>query len=378
MSGPAPLVAFNLLFLVPGDTGGLESYARWLIPELVRQGEGEFRFLAIVPEEGRAWSDRLGVPLPVEVLPVRSQRREQWVYGEQVLLPRALKRTGAALVHNMGATGPLRGRTPMITTTHDMIYHRIPEVGAGMRGWGMRALTPRVARRSDAVITVSQSSADDVREIAGLDPASIAVIPNAGQPPGPPASDEEVRRVLGADDRQILLYPTALRPHKNIAGLMRALALIPPEARPLVAIPGYETPYGDELRRIAFQSGVAEDARFLGWVSAEMIAGLYRVADALIFPSRYEGFGLPVLEAMQRGLPVISSQASSMPEVAGDAAVYFDPDDPAQMAAAIRTVLADPDLRASMAQRGLARAERFSWVDAAAATLDVYRTVLGR
>ncbi len=371
-----PLIAFNLLFLVPGDTGGLESYARRLVPELVRQGD-EFRFMAVTSSDAANWRGLEEFDIPVTILPVHAHRREQWVFGEQILLPRELRRAGASLLHNLGATGPLRGSTPMVTTTHDMIYHRIPEAEQGLRGRGMRALVPRVARRSRAVITSSESAADDIAQIAGVPREGISVIPiAAGEPTVTPLAAAAVRAAVGATDRQLVLYPTAVRPHKNIAGLLRALAQIDPTQRPVVAIPGYETTHAVELRRLAAELGVEDDVRLLGWVSVEMLEGLFAAADALVFPSRYEGFGLPILEAMQRRLPVVCSRVSSMPEVAGDSAEYFDPSDSAEIAAAMMRVLGDSELRSRMAERGVQRAKDFSWSSAASGTLAVYRRLL--
>ena len=126
-------------------------------------------------------------------------------------------------------------------------------------------------------------------------------------------------------ERRVLLSLSAKRPHKNLLALIGALARIPAEERPVLVLPGYPTAHEAELRERAASEGVADDVRFPAWVSAEELEGLWALAQAFVFPSLYEGFGLPVLEAMARGVPVACSNASSLPEVAGDAALLFDP-----------------------------------------------------
>jgi glycosyltransferase involved in cell wall biosynthesis len=168
-----------------------------------------------------------------------------------------------------------------------------------------------------------------------------------------------------------VLSLSAMRPHKNLAGLIDALALIPAERRPVAVLPGYETPHVAELREHARRAGV--DARFPGWLEAADVEGLFALSAAFVFPSLYEGFGLPLLEAMARGVPVASSDRASLPEVAGDAAVLFDPSDPAAIAAAIEQVLTDPE---PWVTRGRERVEQFTWRRTAELTLASYERAL--
>jgi glycosyltransferase involved in cell wall biosynthesis len=366
-------VGLNLVFLVPGETGGMETYARALVPALARAAPGT-RFTAFVGRDAR------GVDLGVErvVLGVSAANRADWVRGEQLGLPRAAQRAGCDLVHSLASTAPATGRFRRITTVHDLNYQVVPEAHFGVRGLGMRALVPLAVRRSDRVIAVSHSTRDDLVRLLHADPARIDVVPNGlGRPPattGTPAARLRARLDLG--DRQVLLCLSAKRPHKNLTGLIDALALIPPERRPVAVMPGYPTPHEEELRARAGERCVAADVRLIGWTSDDDVEGLFALAAAFAYPSLYEGFGLPVLEAMARGVPVACSDRSSLPEVAGDAALLFDPAEPAAIARAIERLLGDQGLARTLAEKGRHQAARFTWERAAQGTLAAYERVL--
>jgi glycosyltransferase involved in cell wall biosynthesis len=305
------------------------------------------------------------------VVPVRASHRAQWVRGEQLLLPRLAR--GCDLLHSLASTAPARGPFVRVTTIHDLNYLVVPEAHFGLRALGMRVLVPLAARRSRRIISVSEATKRDLVERLGVDAKRIDVVPNGyGRPPGAtPAPERELRAKYGLGERPVLLSLSAKRPHKNLAGLLDALALIPAERRPVAVLPGYPTPHEAELRERAQRLGV--EASFPGWTSAEDIEGLFGLSAVFVFPSFYEGFGLPLLEAMARGVPVASSDRASLPEVAGDAAVLFDPGDPAAIAAAIERLLADP---APWIAAGHERVKRFTWQRTAELTLAAYERAL--
>ena len=175
----------------------------------------------------------------------------------------------------------------------------------------------------------------------------------------------------------MLLTLSAKRPHKNLLALIGALARIPSERRPVLVLPGYPTAHEAELRARAAALGVADDVRFPAWLSAEELEGLWSIARAFVFPSLYEGFGLPVLEAMARGVPVACADASSLPEVAGDAALLFDPREETAIAGALSRLLDDEGLRRRLRVLGSAQAQRFTWAQTARLTLESYARALG-
>lgn len=373
-------VGLNLIFLVPGETGGMEVAARELIPALLVAAGADFRFTAFINREAAAAADGpWGELLPAVTVPVNARNRIQWVRGEQTLLPRMAARAGVGLLHSLASTAPLWGRFRRITTVHDLIYARFPEAHSGIRDLGMKVLVPAAARRSHRLIADSLSTRRDIVDLLGVASGRIDVVPlglGAVQRE-PPLACEEVRRRFGLGERRVLLSLSAKRPHKNLATLIEALARIPAGRRPLLVLPGYPTWYEQELRERAAATGVGEDVRFLGWVGGAELEGLWALAEVFVFPSLYEGFGLPVLEAMARGVPVACSNASSLPEVVGDAALLFDPHDPGGIAAAVERLLGDAAEVARLTAAGRERAATFTWQRTARLTLESYARALG-
>jgi glycosyltransferase involved in cell wall biosynthesis len=360
-------VALNLVYLVPGETGGMEVYARELIPRLVARDD--LRVTALINREAAAaggpWEDAA-----VEVVPVRARNRVEWVRGEQQHVPQMAARAGADLVHSLGSTAPLYGRVPRITTIHDLNYKLVPEAHFGLRGLGMRALVPAAARRSRRIIVDAESTRRDLAEHLGTPAAKVDVVP-LGVTPVPPAEPTpDLRARLGLGDQPLVLSVSAKRPHKNLPRLLRAVAAIPAERRPALVIPGYPTPHEAELRALAAELGI--DVAFPAWLAAEELEGLYALATCVVFPSLYEGFGLPVLEAMARGVPVATSNRSSLPEVAGDAALLFDPTDVAAIRDATERLLGDPAERERLRAAGRTRAAQFTWERTAELTVASY------
>jgi glycosyltransferase involved in cell wall biosynthesis len=374
-----PHIGLNLIFLVPGETGGMEVAARELIPALLAEAPGGMRFTAFVNRETAAAKDGpWGELLPAVTVPVNARNRVQWVLGEQTLLPAAAMRARVDLVHSLASTAPLWGRFRRVVTVHDLIYARFPEAHAGIRDKGMKVLVPQAVRRSDRVIADSLSTRDDLVQMLGVDAAKIDVVPLGlgGVQRAAPIDEHETRARFQLGERRVLLSLSAKRPHKNLLALIGALARIPSEDRPVLVLTGYPTAHEAELRARAASEGLDADVRFPAWLSAEELEGLWALAQAFVFPSLYEGFGLPVLEAMVRGVPVACSNASSLPEVAGDAALLFDPHDEAAIAGALRRLLDDVTLREQLRVRGLARAGEFTWQRTARLTLESYRRAL--
>jgi glycosyltransferase involved in cell wall biosynthesis len=366
-------VGLNLVFLVPGRTGGMEIAARALIPALRDAAPGA-RFTAFVNSE--AEGEDFGVESVV--IPVAAVRRTEWVRGEQQLLPGLARRAGCDLVHSLGSTAPAYGRFVRVTTIHDLNYLTVPDAHFGLLGLGMRVLVPLAAHRSARVIADSESTRDDLVARLRLPRERIDVVPlGLGRPARTvPTPAAELRTRLRLGERPVVLSLSAKRPHKNLRGLLDALARIAEERRPLLVLPGYPTPHEAELREHAAGRGIADDVRFEGWTGDADIAGLLAMSGAFVFPSFYEGFGLPVLEAMAAGVPVACSNRSSLPEIAGDAALLFDPDDPAAIAAAIETLLFDRPEAERLRAAGRRRAALFTWERTAELTLVSYERAL--
>jgi glycosyltransferase involved in cell wall biosynthesis len=356
----------------------MEIAARELIPELIAHAPPGMRFTAYVNREAAAAPGPWGELLPAVTVPVRARRRAQWVLGEQTLLPALAARDRVSLLHSLASTAPLLGPFRRVVTVHDLIYARFPDAHAGLRDKGMRVLVPAAARRSHRVIADSHSTREDLLELLGLSAELIDVVPlGLGSPARARAlAEADTRQRYELGSRPVLLALSAKRPHKNLLALIDALAELAADARPVLVLPGYPTEHEVTLRARAREVGVDEDVRFPAWVSDEELEGLWAIARAFVFPSLYEGFGLPVLEAMARGVPVACSDASSLPEVAGDAALLFDPRSPEQLAGALRRLLDDDGLRERLREAGRARAREFTWERTARMTLDVYARTL--
>jgi glycosyltransferase involved in cell wall biosynthesis len=364
------------VYLVPGETGGTEVVARELLPALVEAAGPDVRFTAFVNREAAAaeggpWKELM----EWVTVPVDARNRVQWVRGEQQYLPRLAARSGVDLLHSLANTGPVHGRFRRVLTVHDLIHRFYPDTHGGLKARGMALLVPAAIRRSQRVMADSAATAEDLVRELHVAREKIDVVPLGvgATARATPLDAATLRARHGLGDRRIALTVAAKRPHKNLPRLLEALALIAPEQRPLLVLPGYGTFHDDELTTRVNTLGIAGDVRLLGWVEDDELEGLYAAADVFVLPSLYEGFGLPVLEAMARGLPVACSDRGSLREVAGDAARRFDPEDPASIAAAMSEVLQDPAVAARLRDAGRLQAARFTWEACARATLDVYQ-----
>jgi glycosyltransferase involved in cell wall biosynthesis len=305
--------------------------------------------------------------------------------AEHVSIPRKLRRLGADLFHSPHYVLPLLGRTPSVVTIHDCIHLLFPE-------YLPNRLAPRYARymmrkavqKSALVFTVSEASRRDILHFfPEADPERVRVVPNAIDPSLEEVpSHEEMDRVRERYQirGRFVLYAGNIKPHKNLERLIEAFGQL--RHRPgfedmkLLIIGDEVSRYGS-LRRAVEAAGVRQDVRFFGFVPDRTLACLYRLASVFAFPSLYEGFGLPPLEAMACGTPVVTSNVSSLPEVVGDAALLVDPRDADALADALGRVLSDDALRADLVARGHLRVQRFSWERSVAAIHDGYMKALG-
>jgi glycosyltransferase involved in cell wall biosynthesis len=366
-------VGLNLIFLVPREMSGLETYARELTKALLARDVQLTAFVNREASADPAWRELV----PTVTVPVNGRRRAAWVRGEQLLLPRLAQDAGVDVVHSLASTAPARGAFARVVTIHDVIYRIHPEAH-GWRTLALRLLIPLAARRSHRIVAPSESTRRDLVAYLDVPEDKIDVVPNGvGQPPAEAWPDEEtIRRTHRLGARQLLLTVSLKRPNKNLERLLEALALIPPKRRPLIVLAGHATPYQEQLRAHAARLGVSDDARFLDWVPANELEGLYRAATAFVFPSLYEGFGLPVLEAMTRGVPVACSNRGALAEVADDAALTFDPERPEEIATAIERLLVDSRERERLARAGELNAARYSWAETARKTVASYESAL--
>jgi len=270
-----------------------------------------------------------------------------------------------------------------VVTIHDCIHLMFPQYLPNRLAYiYARTSLALAARRASRVLTVSETSKSDILRYCTIPADRITVVPNAlDERLAVPPPDEEIRRTRERYqlDCPFALYVGNIKPHKNLERLIEAFHLVRREGfeRLKLLIIGDQISKFPRLRRAVDRYKLHKHVRFLGFVGEDTLAALYRLATVFVFPSLYEGFGLPPLEAMASGCPVVTSNVSSLPEVVGDAAVLVDPYSAASIANGIQQVLTDGELRAQLRDRGFARARAFSWEASVRRTIDVYREVAG-
>jgi glycosyltransferase involved in cell wall biosynthesis len=295
----------------------------------------------------------------------------------------AARACDAKLLHVPSMLAPIRGSVRVVVNIHDLAILRFPRKFRRWHRTWTSWLLPRVARTAAAVIALSEATKLDIVELLDVAPERITVIPcgiNAEFTRCPDESRLDAVRERYSLPREFLISVGAIEPRKNLSRLLEAIQRLTEADRSLADLSlVHAGPVGwhaEDVPRTMAKLGLANRVRFLGFVPDEDLAVLYRLARASVYPSLFEGFGLPVLEAMASGCPVVTSDRSSLPEVAGDAAVLVDPTDIDAIADGIRRVWQDEPLRRELTWRGLRRAARFTWDSAARETVRVYDRVL--
>jgi glycosyltransferase involved in cell wall biosynthesis len=366
-------VGINAMFLEP-RFGGLDTYVRALVPELMRLAPG-VRFSVYCSPGGREYLGREDWAEEIElIVPPLLGRRGLKALGELTVLG-AIAGRQVDLLHSMALTAPLRTRAVNVVTLADVTWIVAPDPGeaATVRLW--RIVVPPVARRADRVIALSQAGAEHVVEHLRVSRERIDVVPLASGESAlvTPTSAAELRSRLELGAGPVILSVSAKKVHKNLERLVRAMATVvehSPDA--VLVLPGNPTEHERDLRELAQQLGIAANVAFPAYVDAPDLEGLYALAQCFVFASVNEGFGIPILEAMRRRVPVACSRASALPEVAGEAARYFDPYSVPDIASALIELLGDRELAARLVALGCEREAGFTWQATAEGTLESY------
>ncbi len=366
-----PRIGINAIFLLPG-MGGLDTYVQELVPELVRQAPST-RFSVFCSPAGERHLRANDWATEVELVshPAYGVRGLKALCESMALGWTAGRRVD--LIHSVALTAPLWTRAATVVTIADTIWLHDRRPDATVRLW--RLIVPPAARRADRVIAISHHTVRDIVEHLHVAPdrVDVTLLGHRRGEPAPGLSGPETRRRFALDPGPIVLMVGTRKPHKNVLGLLRAMpALLAARPDAQLVLAGNPTAHEPELLAETERLGLVAHVSFLPFVTAEELEGLYAAAEVFVLPSLDEGFGLPILEAMARGLPVACSNAASLPEVAGDAARLFDPADEREIASALSELLGDPALRAQLVARGRRRHTELSWKSTAAGTLESY------
>lgn len=373
-AGRAPLkVAVDLVYFT-GRKGGTETYAKGLFRALPRVAP-DLRFVGLTNTELGA-SPPDWFPGPVVQLPVSGENRLAWAGAEAGFVALAARRIGADLLHCPANFGPIARMLPTVVTIHDLLSFRHPDLIPGRLAKGVSLLSRRAGRAADRILTDSDASAADIARFVGVDVGKVDVVPLAASTPGPADDRPGALQHLGIPDgRRFVLSIGNRMPHKNFEALLRAWTTLP-EDRPLLVLTGSHG--ADPLRPLVAELGLDTDVLLCGWVTGIEIETLYKRADLYVCPSLFEGFGLPVLEAMQRGCPVAASDIPVLHEIGGSAVRYVDATSPGTLAADLGGLLADDATLAGLAAGGPAQSARFTWEAAARATAVSFRRAAGQ
>jgi glycosyltransferase involved in cell wall biosynthesis len=373
------MLAHKLSFAGDYREAGISRYIEYLlqyVPRLLETNE-ELHAFARSEDDTNALERRFPSTIrwhwsrvPTGKVPIR-------IAWEQCISPWITRGQNLDLVHGPVNVIPLASRMPSVVTIHDLAFLAFPEQYPAAQVRYLKSMTAASARRARRVITVSQFTADDVAARLSIPQEKIRAIPNGVSEAFYPRSPERVAafRLMNDLPEAFILFVGTLQPRKNLIGLLRAFARVPEDVRiPLfvVGAPGWMySDIFDEVERL----GISGDVRFPGYASSELLPLWYSAATAFVYPSYYEGFGLPVLEAMACGTPVITSNVSSLPEVVGDAGITVSPGDVQAIADAIERLLRDTELRESLVSAGQKQSRQFSWAATAEQTVSVYREI---
>jgi len=305
-------------------------------------------------------------------------------YGEQILFPRLIKRQKVDLMHFPHFNVPIFSRVPFVVTVHDLIITHYPTIKAttlgpaayALKQIGYHTVIRHAVNKSRKIIAVSEFTKNDIIDSFGANPEKISVTYEAADAPIDLTKRESSEIVLNKFKvkQPYILYVGNAYPHKNIGGLIKAFKIIKDKNLSLVLV-GKEDYFYRRVKKEAEKEDALEGVNFTGFVSDEELAALYRNARLYCFPSFYEGFGLPPLEAMTYGVPVVSSDRSCLPEILKDAAEYFNPDDLDQTAKILYDISSNESRRADLIKKGYEQVKKYSWERCARETLAIYNGI---
>lgn len=373
-------VGINLLWLVPRVVGGSEQSTVGYLRALAHDPPEDLDVTLFVLRAFREAHPDVTASFRTVVAPVGGARKglrvaaeSSWLAGEG--LARRLD-----LLHHAGGVVPAVHAVPSVVTVHDLQPLALPGNFSPLKRRYLATMLPRTVRAARLVLTPSEQVRQSVLERLGTAPHKVLVAPHALDPrehPPPSAARREALRAALRLQGPYFVHPAITYPHKNHLVLVRAFAAVVaahPDA--VLVLAGGSGPAEASLAEAIEREGIGHAVRRVGWLPAADVDALLAGATALAFPSRYEGFGLPVLEAMHQGCPVLAADATALPEVVDGAGILVDPDDPEEWSRRMCTMIEEPGLRVDLAERGRARAATFTWGRTAGIITGAYRRAL--
>jgi glycosyltransferase involved in cell wall biosynthesis len=375
----AHLVAFNKSY----RQAGVSKYTELLINNLARL-DREDEFLIYIGNAPRPDSFAAAPNFQIKASRFPTIKPPVRIGWEQFLGPAVLLRDRPDLLHCPVNVVPLAAPCKTVVTIHDLGFMRYPERYRAAKRNYLRAATFLSARRAAHIITDAESGRQEIIELLGVKQDRVTAVPLGVDERFKPVAREEVEQFKQEKSlpERFVLYLGTLEPRKNLPLLLRGFARLRKEKPEAVegvelVLSGAKGWLYDEIFRLVRELGLEEVTRFPGYVSEEELPLWYNSAECFVYPSVYEGFGLPPLEAMACGCPVITSNTSSLPEVVGEAGLTVGPEDEAGLSAALAILLTEPPERAARRELGLAQARKFTWEETARRTLEIYRRVAG-
>lgn len=365
-------IGLNLLYLLPGIVGGTESYARGLISGLTEIDQHN-EYLVFLNRESANWHFRAGQNFRTIVCPVSASSRVNRYFVEQTLFPFICRRHRVHLIHSLGYVAPLFPQCFSVVTIHDLNYRAYGSQMPFLKRAALHGFVTASVYRADHIIAVSQFTRKEILRAFRLLPCKISVTHEASTREADTHPDVQgVMPAFGISRPYILAF-SSRSPNKNIGRLLKAYEIMRKRGGPQydLVLVGHP-PSGVN----ALTQKCRERVIFTGYVDEGIKRTLLKNAEMLVFPSMYEGFGLPVIEAMAAGVPVACSNVASLPEIAGPAAVFFDPFSVEGIADKMELLAMNLDLREELQRRGLQNASRFTWENTARGTVSVYSAVI--
>lgn len=376
MTRGMPVIGFDARAVYNNSARGIGNYEHHLLSAMMAYDGFDFRFY--YEREGSGKPFALSERVQDCRLSIRGSRFYTW---EQMALPWALRRDRVDLYHAAANTAPWWQPCPMVVTIHDVLLYRIDDDESGHFLFYWRKVLPHCVARARKIITVSEFSRQDLIDAWGVPPEKVQAI-HSGRDTYYHRLPQEELSLLRAKyqlPERFIFALGAQAPRKNTVRVVEAFRVLKRECKSdcALVISGLQPGMQDQLRLTLQDDPLAKDIVLLGFIEREHLRVLYNAASAFVYASLYEGFGFPLLEAMACGAPVAASNRTSLPEIAGDAALFFDPENVEEMAVCLHRLLDDRQLAETMRAKGYERCQRFDWSRTARQTLDVYRAVLG-